>query len=480
MREKLLLLIAGLIAFGGSIAAPFQYDDYAIFADPAIASAAGWLDVWSPLQTRPLTYLTFWFNFQTGGKSPWSYHAFNLATHLVCCLLLLDVLSRLLPRRTAFVAALLFAVHPLQSEAAIYIFARGGMLATLFCLAAFRSWLMGRHWLAALWFVPALLAKEECAAFPVLLALLPGLRQQWKPLAAMCGLSLAAGLRVIAATKAFAGAGSGYAAGVTPIAYLYAQGAAIVRYLRLFVVPWGFSIDPELNAGFAWLSWLLLIALTALAWRWQHRFWFLGALVLLAPSSSIFPAADLAADRRMYLPMIALCTCAAILVERFKPFLIVGVLAIAAISRVAVWNSEQSLWSEALAQAPRKVRPRLMLARSLAPAQALLLLEAAKSLEPENPAVYAEIGRLQLQSGYHDEALAAFGKALALRPGDARALNNRGVALMALGQTEAARADFESALAADPCQFDARVNLQRFNAPSNCRYSDEQRKTMAR
>src|SRR5512140_1876322 len=161
LRENLLVLIAALAAFGGSIAAPFQYDDYATFADPAIASAAGWREVWSPLQTRPLTYFSFWLNFESAGKSAWSYHAFNLAVHLACCLLLLDVLSRLLPRRTAFFAALLFAVHPLQSEAVIYIFARSGMLATLFCLAAFRCWLMGKQWLAVLWFVPALLAKEE-------------------------------------------------------------------------------------------------------------------------------------------------------------------------------------------------------------------------------------------------------------------------------------------------------------------------------
>jgi hypothetical protein len=480
LREKLLVLIAGIAAYGGTLVVPFQYDDYAIFADPAIASDAGWRDVWSPLQTRPLTYLTFWFNFQTGGRSPWSYHALNLAIHLACCLLLLDVLSRLLPRRTAFVAVLLFAVHPLQSEAVIYIFARGGMLATLFCLIAFRCWLMERQWLTVLWFVPALLAKEECAAFPLFLALWPGLRLNWKPIAAMCGLSLVAGLRVIVATSVIAGAGSGFSAGVSPAAYLSAQGAVIMRYLRLFVVPWGFSIDPQFDPRFAWLGWLSLIALVALAWRWPHRIWLLGALVLLAPSSSIFPAADLSADRRMYLPMIALCACAAILVERFRPSIIVGFLVLMAVSRVLVWSSEESLWSEALERAPGKVRPRLMLARSIARAQALPFLESAKSLEPDNPAVYSEIGRLHLQNGNYTEALAAFGKALALQPGNARALNNRGVALMALGLAEAARADFEAAIQADPCQFDARVNLKRFDAPANCRYSDEQRKAMAR
>jgi len=478
LREKILVAIAALVAFGGAIAGPFQYDDYAIFADPALTSASGWLEVWSPLQTRPLTYFTFWMNFQAGGKAAWGYHALNLAIHVACCLLLLDVLCRLLPRGTAFAAALLFAVHPLQSEAVIYIFARSGMLATLFCLLGLRSWLMGKHWLTVLCFVPALLAKEECVAFPLFLALLPEARARWRQLAAMCGLSLVAGLRVIAATRAIVGAGSGFDAGATPASYLLAQGVVILRYLRLFVVPWGFSVDPEIDRQWAWLAWLLLFGLLALAWRWKHRFWIFGALVLLLPSSSIFPAADLAADRRMYLPMIALCAAAAIFLVRWKPFVIVAVLACFAIWRVTVWGSEESLWVEALREGPKKVRPRLMLSRVVASAEGLRLMEEAGQLEPENPAVYSETGRIYLQGGKYLEAFGAFGRALALKPGDARALNNRGVALMAMGQAEAARVDFEAALKADPCQFDARVNLKRFDAPATCRYSDEQRAAM--
>ncbi len=480
LREKIILALVALVVFGGAVAAPFQYDDYAIFADPAITSAGGWLDVWSPLQTRPLTYLTFWFNFQTGGNSAWSYHALNLAIHLACCLLLFDVLGRLLPRRTAFISALLFAVHPLQSEVVIYIFARSGMLAAMFCLLSWRCWIMERRWWAVLWFVPALLAKEECAAFPLFLALMPGARSQWRQIAAMCGLSLTAGVRVILATKAIAGAGSGFDAGVTPAAYLTAQGVAIFRYLRLFVIPWGFSVDAALQTNLAWIAWPVVGGLAVLAWRSPYRMWLIGALVLLAPSSSIFPTADLSADRRMYLPMIALCAGAALAIERFKPYWVIGLLAVLAIARVAVWQSEEALWSEALERAPNKIRPRLMLARVVPPEKGLLLLEGAKILEPENAAVYAEIGRIDMQRGRYMDALMDFGKALAIRPGDARALNNRGVALQAMGQTETARADFEAALRADPCQFDARLNLKRFDAPATCRYSDEQRRIMGR
>ncbi len=131
MRDSLLLLGAGLVAFGWSLAGGFHFDDYALFSNP---------DVISWTSTRPLTNLTFWLNQQLGGSNPLGYHAFNLALHLATVLLLRSALSRVVPARIALIAALLFAVHPTQSEPVNYIFARGSLLATLLCVASLRSW----------------------------------------------------------------------------------------------------------------------------------------------------------------------------------------------------------------------------------------------------------------------------------------------------------------------------------------------------
>ena len=58
MRARLLLLAATLLAFGASLASGFHFDDYAIFSDPNLASASGWMAMFTLRQTRPLTYLT--------------------------------------------------------------------------------------------------------------------------------------------------------------------------------------------------------------------------------------------------------------------------------------------------------------------------------------------------------------------------------------------------------------------------------------
>lgn len=473
LRNHAILLAAVLAAFGASLAGPLHLDDYSLLTDPVLASPGGWWEVWRPLQTRPLTYLTFWLNVQLGG----GYHAVNLALHLGAGLAAFVALKRLIDARAALVAAALFAIHPVQAEAVNYVFARATLLMTLLCLISLDAWARGGRWLAVAWFAAALAAKEECAAFPLALVVLGLASLRSWPIAAMLSLSLAAGLRVIWATTAIAGAGAGAGAPVTPWEYFAAQGAAILRYLRLLIVPWGFTIDPEIAPGPFPLAWL---AVLAAAWLVRKRRWLLAGLVLLLPSSSIFPASDLAADRRLYLPLIALAAGIAVELRRVRPAWLAtaGVLLVAlSAHRTYIWGSEQRLWTEAVERAPGKLRPRLQLARATGGERAIELVEQARALAPDDPSVPSELGRLQLEAGRPEAALAEFGRALALAPNDPKALNNRGTALAALGQHEAARADFERALARDPCLFDALLNLRR-TPPAGCRYTPEQARAL--
>jgi tetratricopeptide (TPR) repeat protein len=478
MRARLLLPAAALVAFGASLGSSFHFDDYAIFSDPVLQSARGWLDVWGLRQTRPLTYLTFWINRQIGGGDPLGYHLFNLLLHLGAVLLAWECLRRVLPERAAWIAAALFALHPIQSEAVNYVWARGIVLATLLCLAALWQWLEGRVWFALGWFALALMAKEECAAFPLVLAwlewrgALPTPRRSKAAIAAMLALSVAAGVRVIWALHVTPGAAGGVQAGISPARYLAAQGVVIWRYLQLVAVPFGFTVDPDIQVSL-WLgmaAWALLLALTVAMLRRGSAdvaTWFVAGLILLLPSSSIFPVADLSADRRMYLPMFALAAAAALPLSRVRQRVMLGAMAtlLAALSvqRTLVWMTEASLWQEAVDRAPKKVRPKLQLARVLPAAQALELLSRARLDAPYNPEIATETGFILLKEGQAEGALEEFGRALALSPVDARNVNNRGVALQALGQTEAARADFERALRMDPMLTEARENLAKLS-----------------
>jgi tetratricopeptide (TPR) repeat protein len=474
MRARFLLLAAALAAFGASLGSGFHFDDYAIFSDPVLTSPWGWLQVWGWRQTRPLTYLTFWLNYQTGGQDALGYHVVNLVLHLGAVLLAYECLRRLLPERAALVAAALFAVHPLQAEAVDYVWGRSIVLAVLLCFAALLCWITDRPWAAVACFAAALLAKEECAAFPLVLALLPEKPRGRPPIAVMLGLALAAGARVIYATAVMPGAPAGLHAGISPWNYLLAQGPVILRYLRLLIVPYGFTVDADIHVPPVWLgvlAWAAIAALAAFLWRYRSHAWapwLLAALILLIPSSSMFPAADLSADRRMYLPMLGFAAAAGWLLTRVRRAALAAVLVVAltgvSIGRTHVWMTEERLWREAVRRAPDKVRPKIQLSRAVPAEEALELLARARNLAPYDPAVAAETGKILLSEGQPAGALEEFGRALALDPLDARNFNNRGVVLDALGQIEAARQDFERALHMDPGLTEARQNLEKLPA----------------
>jgi hypothetical protein len=470
LREKFLLWFGALAAFGPCIFAAFEFDDFSLFSKSPVMLPDRWIDCFR--QTRPLTELTFWLNDALFGRSPISWHIVDLLLHFAVVALVWDVLRQLIGDRAALIAAAIFAVHPIMTEPVAYVFARATLLATLFSLLAVRSWIGQRFWHAVAWFAVAMLAKEECAALPLVLILLPS-RVKRSAFVATIIVTLAIGLRTLQAAAHIQGSGVGSNAGISPLAYVTSQGVSIWRYLRLFVIPWGFSIDPSLTRPPLWIAiaaWLALAAVCLIPFR--GRFWFLIGLLLLAPSSSILPAADLAADRRMYLPMVAFCACAGLLLEAIdRRAIIATVLGLIAISiRYSIlWSNPQALWSEAVRLAPDAARPRIQLARALPPDKALDVLQDAPDVEN----VATERGRLLMTLGRPADALTAFGRALALNPNDARAISNRAVALAAMGARDAAVAEFQRALEKDPCLSDARENLSKLGvqsaAPAGCR-----------
>jgi len=459
------------VVYCTAVLAPFTFDDFAIFtAEPV---------------TRPLTWLTFRLN----GQHPAAFHAVNVGLHLLSVWLCRDTLRRILPARAAMFATLIFALHPIQSEAVHYVWARSTLLMTVFALLAMRDWLRGRHWWTAVWCALALGAKEEAVALPVFFALLhfsiSRNAREWRPIGAMFAMSLAAGVYTLRMANSIAGSQAGAQALYTPLQYLASEGLAIVRYVSLVFVPWGQTVDHDLPAGWS-LAWIPVLALAGFALRHFRQaawgFWVLAALVFLLPTSSILPTNDLIAERRMYLPMVAIAAALGLWAQHRSQttYKVVGlILLLLAAGRDRAWRDNTRLWTEAVENSPRKLRPRVQLARALPPTEAIPVLQSAKDIAPDDSGVASELGRTYLALNRPAEALQEFGRALALAPGSAEAMSNRGVALAMLKQDAAAKADFERALAADACSFEARLNLKRLGVPTpvppNCRYTPEQR-----
>jgi hypothetical protein len=384
-------------------------------------------------------------------------------------MLLYRVLVRLVDERAALIAAGLFALHPIQTEPVVYVFERATLLATAFCLLSMRSWIEARYWAAAGWFALALLGKEECVTLPFFLLLI---HCEVLPAVGMMCLSLAAGIRVLLALKYLHVSGAGATAGVAPLDYLSTQSIVIIRYFRLLLIPYGFTFDPDIPVmrnWRAWLVWAVILGTAALLWKlYRHGRWLAAGLILLAPSSTIFPAQDLAADRRLYLPMVAFATLIGLLLRNLdmRKIMIPAAVGLASLSlvRTQVWRSEQTLCAEAIERAPANLRPRILLSRVSTPESALEILNAAQAMAPNDLSPSLEKGLRLLEMGLPDLALSEFEHAVALAPQDPRSLNNRGVALSKLGRRDAAIEDFRNALRIDPCWASARKNLELLGA----------------
>lgn len=484
IRSILLLLLAAAITFSPAIGGSFLLDDQSVLADPAFTTPSGVFDLLHPSRVRPLTNLTLWANYQIHGPSPLGFHVVNLLLHLVAVWFACDALGRLLPPSAALLAVTVFALHPLQAEPVSYIFARTTLLCGLFSWAAIGAWARNLPWLAVGCAALAMFSKEEAIALPVFLA---GLHltfsrdpQERAPLGAMFLIALMVGLRGLAATAQVAGAGAGLGVATTPLDYALSQGLVIARYARLLVLPVGLNFDPDLaiDSWTAASAWCAIVALFLYLLRTSPRaaFWYGSALVFLAPTSTFLPIADVSADRRMYLAGACLAAGVGLLLPALKTGQVVAiglVLAALSFSRASLFAHPESLWRDTVAGSPAKARPRIQLARVVAPAEAIRLLADLPADQ-----VASERGRAYLELGRPAEALREFGVALARNPGDPRALVNRGTALAALNQVAAAQQDFARALAGEPCLYAALLNLRRLGGPvpaiEKCRFTEEQ------
>ena len=510
MGYRIFLLALVVVAYSPTLGGDFYFDDFALFSDPAVIRADGPAFLLGLDRTRPLTYFTLWANYQAGGLEPFGYHLVNVAVFVLACFLAGDLFPRLIGPRGGAIAAAIFCLHPLQTEAVGYSYGRAGVLSLLFCLVAWRLWIAGRLRGAGVVFVAAVLSKEDAVVFPVFLAgyeliFRRASQADWQrfrgPLLAMLAVSMLAGAQALLATTVVEGAGAGFAVeSLSPLGYLASQGRAILLYLRLLALPVGLNFDHDLSAAagaaFSWIP-LLLMAGGAF-WFLRHkpeRFWILGALVLLAPTSSIVPLADLAAERRMVLPLMSLSLLLGGLTTkvsgRVAGVVLAVMLSVLTFQRNQVWASPEALWRDAAEKSPGKVRPKLQLARALPPesAERATLLAGARALQPENIDVLLEFGVERLRTGDAAGALGEFDLAARIAPALSQIAANRGAALIMLGREAEGEAAFLESLEQDPCSFDARNNLilvrkaqgreseaQRLaiDAPRNCRWTEAQ------
>ena len=429
-----------------------------------------------------------------------------------------DPLDALTAFWLAWVIALLWAVHPLQTEAVTYLSQRVESLMGLFYLLTLYGFIRGARaqGSSGFWFAVSIVAcllgmatKEVMVTAPVLVLLydrtfLAGtfrraLSQRWRYYAAAAGTWCL--LALLVWRTGTRGGTAGFGSGVSWWAYALTQIRAVAHYLRLAIWPHPLIADygrilggptGEILVDLVVLA--VLAGLTAWAlWR-RPRWGFLGAwfFVILLPSSSVVPVStEIIAERRMYLPLAAVLAAlvlgiyfAARALARsqgwaFRPLalglgifglLTASALAAATVARNRVYQSVETLWSDVVANAPENAGAWNNLGNALAEKPDLKEAESryreALRLVPAYADAHVNLGNLLLRTGRPDEAVEHYQQALPFRPEDASLRRALGVAAYRSGNAHAeAGHPAESvgynqiAIAMTPDSVDAHVNF---------------------
>ncbi|HEY3756859.1 MAG TPA: tetratricopeptide repeat protein [Opitutaceae bacterium] len=503
------LVAAVLAAYASSLHGAFVFDDptsiagnatirhlthlRAILATPhATVSAEG----------RPVLNLSLALNYAVGGTSVEGYHWFNLAIHAAASLALFGVLRRifaLVPNlerwadELGWAVALVWAVHPLQTESVTYVIQRAESLMGLFYLLTLYAFLRGWNRVAVIACFLGMATKEDMVSAPLAVLLCDGLliagsfRQALRARRSLyagmfCSWALLAYL--IAGTGGNRGGSIGFGMGLDALSYWYTQFPAITRYLSLSIWPHPLVFEyGSLSIPSFWLVWrpaaivAALAALTGVGLVRRSPAGWAGFcfFAILAPTSLVPGTTQMIVEHRMYLPLAALLAVVAGFAARRWPRATIATLVVAAVPCLALtrarnrdYRTAVNLWDVTVQQRPQNVLARIMLANALhgehRDAEALTQFKQAVGLRPRFPLGQEAFGEFLLAQGRAAEAAEHFRAAMAAKPDYADAHVNFGVALGRLGDVATAVAQERRAVALAPAYETGHYELARLLA----------------
>lgn len=406
LSSPLLLVLIASVLYLNSFWGVFQFDDYNVIVNnPVVHNWSAWLDD-VLYGIRPILKFTYTLNW-TSGMGIFGFHLFNLTIHILNAILIYflslkvadsitnaDQTIRLLCKKSALLAALLWALHPVQTESVTYISGRSSSLMATFYLASILAYIHGsdankRVWLyfvSPLFFILSVLTKESAVTLPLTLFLWEWvfhketgfLRTTVKKQViywAMLGFIMA----VLIIHPNYGGLleysfdirriGDNLLSQINGITYLLS---------RLFMLH-RLNIDPDLSVISRWtplvaaeailLSGLIITGIVNMRKRQWIGFGILWFFLHLLPTNSFVPRLDVANERQLYLPIFGIFLALSIEIVRFQSIMegwkrhIISVMIAFCIVfgaftvvRNYTYRSEIALWEDTARKSPQKAR----------------------------------------------------------------------------------------------------------------------------
>jgi protein O-mannosyl-transferase len=460
------------------------------------------------LSGRPIPNLTLALNHAISGDDLWSYHTANLLIHVLAALTLFGLVRRTLVRpllaerfgahavSLALAIALLWSLHPLQTESVTYLVQRVESLMglyyllTLYCfLRAVETSQPRRVWYAAA-FLACLVGmgcKEVMVTAPFLVCLFDrtfvsgSWREVWRSrrwfYAALASTWML--LAWLVAASGGRGGTAGFETGISGWQYALTQCQVILSYLKLSLWPHPLAFDRNVRLvgglGEVWPQAVLLLGMLAatlylLVRRPAVGFLCVWFFVILAPTSSVVPVADAMVEHRMYLPLAAVIallvlTLHARLGRAALPLWLMVALAFAGVTaaRNLDYRSPLVLWKDTVRKIPENPRAHNNLGAYLMGegrlGEARDRFEAALRLDPKYASAHYNLAQLLEKTDRLADAVASYETAIRFNPKLTDAHVNVGHLLDRLGRSADAIPHYERALQLDPDAGDVHADL---------------------
>ena len=522
-----IIIATGIAVFLNSFDGVFLYDDTkSIVKNPHIrklwplseSMSVPLANSGATVSGRPILSLSFAINYALFGKEPWGYHLVNLVIHICAGLLLFGIVRRTLSLEQfrdryrkqaicpALAVALLWVVHPLQTESVTYIVQRAesmmGMffLLTLYC--AVRGFQSKR---AYLWYIVSVFVcalgmgtKEVMVAAPMIILLYDyvficgsfkaSLQRHWGLYVTLAATWIISVTQILMTRKMIIAD----LQIIGPLKYALTQPGVILHYLRLSIWPSPLVTNynwplAEATREIMLPSLVILSMLVLTGWGLFRKRWFgfVGAwfFFILAPSSSFIPTLQNAFEHRMYLPLASVILPAVVGGEYilFKPAAgrlsrrIRQIVAAGAVLSIVVtlgylcyernkdYHSGFVFWADNVTKRPESEVAHIMFGGELMKQGNL---EAAKAqyeyvlrLNPSNADAHSNLGVIFMKEGDLGLSKSKLEEALRISPNHADAHYNFGNLLMQQGDLAEAKIHYEDALAINPNHSDVHNNL---------------------
>lgn len=500
---------AGILVYGQTLSVPWYFDDISGILESGAIRDLGQATRNILAPGRGLVLWTFALNYHFGGFEVIGYHFINIVIHMASAAMVLLILRRIFSPGSWFplLGALLFLVHPIQTEAVTYIIQRMTSLSGLCLFLSLFLYILARDelartgqllaWRHSLFYLAALLTgatavliKENAAVLPVIIFLfdsyfLPrtGLESWKKQLLyllpfVLVPLGLAMHkllLPMLQGTEVLDIVGIQPTANLNHLSslnYLATEFSVIWLYIRLLFLPYGQALDYSYPVVATLLTTKTLLALVgcmgllgaALLWRRTAPlisfgiFWF---FLTLAVESSLIPL-DPVFEHRLYVPLFGFVLVLIGLLQRLLPLrraeivllCLIPLLAIVAWQRNALWKDPIAFYEDNLRRAPWSERVNSNLAQEYISVgrydEALPVLLQAKAINPNLSGIYVNLALVYMAREDYTQALAALQNGLQINPNGKKLLLNLAVTYKKLGQPAIAIGYLQRAILLDP------------------------------